>query len=137
MPLQSFTSLQSLPQRPSSIYYTDDANAEHHTPSFTSTASAIPNQDKKKKGVDIYESDERGISHTDSRYSHLNWPLFLFAVTAAVSSVNYGWVIGSINIPALVIEECADGPETWTHGFPSCIPMSSTLWGLVVGLTPL
>ncbi|KAJ2346657.1 Bifunctional purine biosynthesis protein PurH, partial [Coemansia erecta] len=42
-----------------------------------------------------------------------------------------------INIPALVIEECADGPETWTNGFPSCIPMSSTLWGLVVGLTPL
>ncbi|KAJ2717815.1 Bifunctional purine biosynthesis protein PurH [Coemansia sp. D1744] len=116
-------------QRPSSLYRTSSAAA-----SFASTS---PTSNGKKKGVDIYEADEQGVSPTDSRYSRLNCPLLLFAITAAISSINYGWVIGSINIPALVIEECADGPVAWTNGFPSCIPMSSTLWGLVVGLTPL
>ncbi|KAI8322958.1 general substrate transporter, partial [Martensiomyces pterosporus] len=61
----------------------------------------------------------------------------LCASIAALSSINYGWVIGSVNIPSLVIQECSGGPETWRDGFPSCIPMSSTLWGLVVGFTPL
>ncbi|KAJ1805516.1 Bifunctional purine biosynthesis protein PurH, partial [Coemansia sp. RSA 2523] len=116
-------------QRPLSLYRTSSAAA-----SFASTS---PTSNGKKKGVDIYEADEQGVSPTDSRYSRLNCPLLLFAITAAISSINYGWVIGSINIPALVIEECADGPVAWTNGFPSCIPMSSTLWGLVVGLTPL
>ncbi|KAJ2560801.1 Bifunctional purine biosynthesis protein PurH [Coemansia sp. RSA 1822] len=116
-------------QRPSSIYRTNSTAA-----SFASTS---PASNGKKKGVDIYEADEQGVLPTDSRYSRLNRPLLLFAITAAISSINYGWVIGSINIPALVIEECADGPVTWANGFPSCIPMSSTLWGLVVGLTPL
>ncbi|KAJ2144463.1 Bifunctional purine biosynthesis protein PurH, partial [Coemansia sp. RSA 678] len=116
-------------QRSSSLYRTHSTAA-----SFASTS---PASNGKTKGVDIYEADEQGVSPTDSRYSRLNCPLLLFAITAAISSINYGWVIGSINIPALVIEECADGPVTWTNGFPSCIPMSSTLWGLVVGLTPL
>ncbi|KAJ2497661.1 Bifunctional purine biosynthesis protein PurH [Coemansia sp. RSA 1972] len=116
-------------QRPSSIYHTNSA--------ASSFASTSPASNGRKKCVDIYEADEQGVSPTDSRYSRLNWPLLLFAITAATSSINYGWVIGSINIPALVIEECADGPATWTNGFPSCIPMSRTLWGLVVGLTPL
>ncbi|KAJ1834964.1 Bifunctional purine biosynthesis protein PurH [Coemansia sp. RSA 2711] len=122
----------SQPTRPESIYHAPAAAGS--TPSFTSTTSAA---NAKLKDFDVAEGDERGISHTDSRYSHMNRPLLLFAITAAISSINYGWIIGSINIPALVIEECAGGPQTWTHGFPSCIPMSSTLWGLVVGLTPL
>ncbi|KAJ1960211.1 Bifunctional purine biosynthesis protein PurH [Dipsacomyces acuminosporus] len=54
-----------------------------------------------------------------------------------MSSVNYGWVIGSVNIPGLVIQDCSSGPRTWKSGFPSCVPMGSTLWGLVVSLTPL
>ncbi|KAJ2702177.1 Bifunctional purine biosynthesis protein PurH [Coemansia sp. IMI 209128] len=86
---------------------------------------------------EILEGDERGISRLDSRYSRLNRSLLLCAIAVALSSINYGWVIGSVNIPALVIEECSDGPETWTSGFPSCIPMGSIMWGLVVGLTPL
>ncbi|KAJ2493085.1 Bifunctional purine biosynthesis protein PurH [Coemansia sp. RSA 2050] len=85
----------------------------------------------------ILEGDEGGISRIDSRYSRLNRSLLLCAIAVALSSINYGWVIGSVNIPALVIEECSDGPETWTSGFPSCIPMGSIMWGLVVGLTPL
>ncbi|KAJ2356770.1 Bifunctional purine biosynthesis protein PurH [Coemansia erecta] len=120
------------PTRPESIYHAPALAGS--TPSFTSTTSAT---NGKTKDFDVAEGDERGISHTDSRYARMNRALFLFAVTAAVSSINYGWIIGSINIPALVIEECAGGPQTWTSGFPSCIPMSSTLWGLVVGLTPL
>ncbi|KAJ2850747.1 Bifunctional purine biosynthesis protein PurH [Coemansia brasiliensis] len=120
------------PTRPASIYQVH--GAIESTPSFTSTTSA---NEAKTRDFDIAEGDERGISHTDSRYSRMNRWLFLFAVTAAISSFNYGWVIGSVNVPALVIEECADGPETWTNGFPSCIPMSNTMWGLVVALTPL
>ncbi|KAJ2083189.1 Bifunctional purine biosynthesis protein PurH [Coemansia sp. RSA 988] len=127
-------SLPSQPQRPASIYHAVDRSANQSTPSFTSTAST--NNDKNKD-FDVGEADERGVSHVDSRYSRLNRPLLLCAIVAAISSINYGWVIGSINIPSLVIEECAGGPETWTNGFPSCIPMNSTLWGLVVGLTPL
>ncbi|KAJ1762350.1 Bifunctional purine biosynthesis protein PurH [Coemansia sp. RSA 1807] len=120
------------PVRPESIYHMPVASGS--VPSFTSTTSAT---NGKPKDYDMAEGDERGLSHTDSRYARMNRALFLFAATAAVSSINYGWIIGSINIPALVIEECAGGPMTWTNGFPSCIPMSSTLWGLVVGLTPL
>ncbi|KAI9500277.1 general substrate transporter [Coemansia spiralis] len=112
------------------------------TPSFADTTSAanesISDSKKHNKARSIiFESDESGIAHTDSRYAHLNRSLILCAIVAAISSINYGWVIGSINIPAQAIEQCAIGPETWTNGFPSCIPMSSTLWGLVVGLTPL
>ncbi|KAI7827863.1 general substrate transporter [Kickxella alabastrina] len=80
---------------------------------------------------------ETGVPHNDSRNSPLNKPLLLSAMVAALSSINYGWVIGSVNIPSQVIEKCSGGPETWSNGFPSCIPMSSTLWGLVVGLTAL
>ncbi|KAI9469529.1 Bifunctional purine biosynthesis protein PurH [Coemansia sp. RSA 989] len=124
--------LPAQPTRPVSIYHASDAIGS--TPSFTSTTSA---NEAKIRDFDIAEGDERGISHTDSRYSHMNRWLFLFATTASISSINYGWVLGSVNVPALVIEECADGPETWTNGFPSCIPMSNIMWGLVVALTPL
>ncbi|KAJ2803412.1 Bifunctional purine biosynthesis protein PurH [Coemansia guatemalensis] len=131
---QTESTLPSQPQRPASIYHAADRSANQSSPSFISTIST--NNDKNKD-FDVGEADERGISHVDSRYSRLNRPLLLCAIVAAISSINYGWVIGSINIPSLVIEECSGGPETWTNGFPSCIPMSSTLWGLVVGLTPL
>ncbi|KAJ1836432.1 hypothetical protein LPJ70_006136, partial [Coemansia sp. RSA 2708] len=97
----------SQPTRPESIYHAPAAAGS--TPSFTSTTSAA---NAKLKDFDVAEGDERGISHTDSRYSHMNRPLLLFAITAAISSINYGWIIGSINIPALVIEECAGGPQT-------------------------
>ncbi|KAJ2701838.1 Bifunctional purine biosynthesis protein PurH [Coemansia sp. IMI 203386] len=108
--------------------------ANTSTPSFSSTESIC---DTKKGKYIAAESEETGIAVNDSRNAHLSRPLLLCAMVAALSSINYGWVIGSVNIPALVIEECSSGPETWKNGFPSCIPMSSTLWGLVVGLTAL
>ncbi|ORX74240.1 general substrate transporter [Linderina pennispora] len=77
------------------------------------------------------------LSGEDSRGSHMNRMLFACASVAALSSINYGWVIGSVNIPSLVIQECSSGPEEWKAGFPSCLPMGSTLWGLVVAFTPL
>ncbi|KAJ2162217.1 Bifunctional purine biosynthesis protein PurH [Coemansia sp. RSA 552] len=120
----------SQPARPESIYHAT-ATAQADANSFTSTASGGNDKDKN------FAADEQGISHADSRYARMNRWLFMYAVIAAVSSVNFGWVLGSINVPALVIEECAGGPLTWKAGFPSCIPMSNTLWGLVVGLTPL
>ncbi|KAJ2557795.1 hypothetical protein EV175_001134, partial [Coemansia sp. RSA 1933] len=91
----------------------------------------------KKDRSGLSEGDESGIAHTDSRYARLNATLLACAIVAALSSINYGWIIGSINIPAQIIEQCSTGPQTWTSGFPSCIPMNSTIWGLVVGLTPL
>ncbi|KAJ2750638.1 Bifunctional purine biosynthesis protein PurH [Coemansia pectinata] len=110
----------------------------HNTVSSSSSRRNSGNYLDSKKGKPaILEGDEKGISRTDSRYSRLNRSLLLCAIAVALSSINYGWVIGSVNIPALVIEECSDGPETWTNGFPSCIPMGSIMWGLVVGLTPL
>ncbi|KAJ2777547.1 Bifunctional purine biosynthesis protein PurH [Coemansia javaensis] len=140
--------LPARPQRPASIYHA--AGGRQSTASFVSTASAAViaartgdggggGDDKKAAAKDctVTEGSELGISAVDSRYSSLNRQLLLCAMLAAVSSINYGWVIGSVNIPAQVIEQCSGGPETWTAGFPSCIPMGSTLWGLVVGLTPL
>ncbi|KAJ1731147.1 Bifunctional purine biosynthesis protein PurH [Coemansia biformis] len=124
----------ALPSRPASIHHAAGTGAGQSMPSLTTTASAT---DGKSKGFAIAEADEQGRARADSRYSRLNRRLLLCAVVAAISSINYGWVIGSVNIPAMVIEQCSDGPETWTSGFPSCIPMNKTLWGLVVGLTPL
>ncbi|KAJ2020145.1 Bifunctional purine biosynthesis protein PurH [Coemansia sp. S680] len=145
----------SLPTRPAN--YSASDNTAGSVPSSTSTSTrpidnhyidgpassrnsrinSSSNLDSKKDKPAILEGDEKGMSRTDSRYSRLNRSLLLCAIAVALSSINYGWVIGSVNIPALVIEECSDGPETWTSGFPSCIPMSSIMWGLVVGLTPL
>ncbi|KAJ1886074.1 Bifunctional purine biosynthesis protein PurH, partial [Coemansia sp. S17] len=138
----------SLPTRPAN--YSASDNTAGSVPSSTSTSTrpidnhyiespasnrnsrinSSSNLDSKKDKPAILEGDEKGISRTDSRYSRLNRSLLLCAIAVALSSINYGWVIGSVNIPALVIEECSDGPETWTSGFPSCIPMSSIMWGL-------
>ncbi|KAJ2713736.1 Bifunctional purine biosynthesis protein PurH [Coemansia spiralis] len=126
--------VMSQPQRPASISHAVDAGATESTASFSSTASG---NDAMAKTYALAEGDEQGRAHADSRDSRLNLPLLLCAIAAAVSSVNYGWVLGSVNIPAQVIEQCSGGPLTWSHGFPSCIPMGRTLWGLVVGLTPL
>ncbi|KAJ2857714.1 Bifunctional purine biosynthesis protein PurH [Coemansia erecta] len=126
------------PELPPSVHHAPNTRAmpvsNASTPSFNSTESIC---DAKKGKYIAAESDETGIAVNDSRNAHLNKSLLLCAMVAALSSINYGWVIGSVNVPALVIEECSSGPETWTNGFPSCIPMSSTLWGLVVGLTAL
>ncbi|KAJ2379118.1 Bifunctional purine biosynthesis protein PurH [Coemansia sp. RSA 2607] len=119
----------SLRDAPDALY---NPNANLSTHSFNSTESSVDT----KKGKYI-ASEIGGIVANDSRGSFLSKSLLLCALVAAISSINYGWVIGSVNIPALVIEECSGGPETWSGGFPSCIPMSSTLWGLVVGLTAL
>ncbi|KAJ1987326.1 Bifunctional purine biosynthesis protein PurH [Coemansia spiralis] len=128
------------PSRPASIYNASGEMAAS-TPSFANTTSSadksVNDRKPKKPNSTVSDESESGIAHNDSRYAHLNRPLILCAIVAAISSINYGWVIGNINIPAQVIEQCATGPKTWTNGFPSCIPMNSTLWGLVVGLTPL
>ncbi|KAJ1772033.1 hypothetical protein EV179_001364 [Coemansia sp. RSA 487] len=135
----------SMPSRPASIYYVSGGDMSASVAGFadtTSIANESFTEDKKPKSTKkprngITESNESGIAHADSRYARLNKVLLACTITAAVSSINYGWILGSINIPAQIIEQCSTGPQTWTNGFPSCIPMNSTLWGLVVGLTPL
>ncbi|KAJ1916151.1 Bifunctional purine biosynthesis protein PurH, partial [Coemansia sp. S17] len=56
---------------------------------------------------------------------------------AALSALNFGWCLGEPNIPEDIIKECVEGPETYINGLPTCLPMSSTMWGLVVGLVAL
>ncbi|KAJ2380173.1 Bifunctional purine biosynthesis protein PurH, partial [Coemansia sp. RSA 2559] len=138
----------SAPLRPASIYHASGESIPDSVADFADTTSIAnesiaddtkPKTPKKlKRGRNgLLEGDESGLAHADSRYARLNATLLGCAVIAALSSINYGWIIGSINIPAQIIEQCSTGPQTWTNGFPSCIPMGSTLWGLVVGLTPL
>ncbi|KAJ2657581.1 Bifunctional purine biosynthesis protein PurH [Coemansia sp. RSA 1200] len=145
----------STPLRPESVYHAPGHASSRgmmaSVASFADTTSvadeSIADDKKSKKSKKsmrpkatkdgLLEGSESGIAHADSRYAGLNRRLLMCAIVAAISSVNYGWVIGSINIPAQVIEQCSTGPETWTNGFPSCIPMRSIMWGLVVGLTPL
>lgn len=139
------SSSQQLPNPTSTTASTDAAAAAAGAAAAANDGSKYFSSEKRNRrhqkpnrgGGIVTETDENGIVRADSRHSHLNRALLLCAIAAALSSINYGWVIGSVNVPSLVIEECSDGPMTWTSGFPSCIPMSSTLWGLVVGLTPL
>ncbi|KAJ2061889.1 Bifunctional purine biosynthesis protein PurH [Coemansia sp. S146] len=56
---------------------------------------------------------------------------------AALSALNFGWCLGEPNIPEDIIKECVEGPKTYINGLPTCLPMSSTMWGLVVGLVAL
>ncbi|KAJ2766750.1 Bifunctional purine biosynthesis protein PurH, partial [Coemansia nantahalensis] len=128
------TSLPQQPQHPALINHPSDAKATQ------STASLVGTESGSAAGAKVCiqaGDDESGCVPADSRYSRLNAPLLLCATVAAISSVNFGWVLGSVNIPAQAIEQCSGGPLTWSHGFPSCIPMRRALWGLTVGLTPL
>ncbi|PIA18228.1 general substrate transporter, partial [Coemansia reversa NRRL 1564] len=56
---------------------------------------------------------------------------------AALSSLNFGWCLGEPNIPEYTIKDCVEGSKVYVNGFPTCLPMSSTLWGLVVGMVAL
>ncbi|KAJ2604140.1 Bifunctional purine biosynthesis protein PurH [Coemansia sp. RSA 1722] len=55
------------------------------------------------------------------------------ALLAAIGSFNFGWNIGSVNIPGDVLQNCVTG-EKYYGRFPSCIGVSSgTVWGIIVG----
>ncbi|KAJ2804808.1 Bifunctional purine biosynthesis protein PurH [Coemansia furcata] len=52
---------------------------------------------------------------------------------AAIGSFNFGWNIGSVNIPGDVLQNCVTGRKYYGP-FPSCIFVgSNTVWGVVVG----
>ncbi|KAI9501870.1 general substrate transporter [Coemansia spiralis] len=52
---------------------------------------------------------------------------------AAIGSFNFGWNIGSVNIPGDVLQNCVTGRK-YFGVFPSCIFVgSNTVWGIVVG----
>ncbi|KAI9505389.1 general substrate transporter, partial [Coemansia spiralis] len=58
----------------------------------------------------------------------------LFCVLAAsISSVNTGWNIAVPNIPNDIISKCAVALKHNINGLPSCVPVSSYIWGLAVG----
>ncbi|KAI9474691.1 general substrate transporter [Coemansia mojavensis] len=66
-----------------------------------------------------------------------NIPVILTAFAASLSSLNFGWCLGEPNIPEDAIKDCIEGAQTMIHGLPTCLPMNSTIWGLVVGLVAL
>ncbi|KAI8326481.1 general substrate transporter [Martensiomyces pterosporus] len=52
---------------------------------------------------------------------------------AAIGSFNFGWNIGSVNIPGDVLQNCVTGRKYYGP-FPSCVYVrSNTVWGIVVG----
>ncbi|KAJ2024671.1 Bifunctional purine biosynthesis protein PurH [Coemansia sp. S16] len=52
---------------------------------------------------------------------------------AAIGTFNFGWNIGSVNIPGDVLQNCVTGRKFYGP-FPSCIDVSSgTVWGIIVG----
>ncbi|KAJ2727831.1 Bifunctional purine biosynthesis protein PurH [Coemansia sp. D1744] len=57
----------------------------------------------------------------------------LCVLIASISSLNFGWNFGVINLPGDVITKCIAGPKHTILGLPSCLPASNIVWGLVVG----
>ncbi|KAJ2093718.1 Bifunctional purine biosynthesis protein PurH [Coemansia sp. RSA 1813] len=54
-------------------------------------------------------------------------------VLAAIGSFNFGWNIGTVNIPGDVLQNCVTGHKYYGR-FPSCIGISSgVVWGIIVG----
>ncbi|KAJ2604139.1 Bifunctional purine biosynthesis protein PurH [Coemansia sp. RSA 1722] len=52
---------------------------------------------------------------------------------AAIGSFNFGWNIGSVNIPGDVLQNCVAGRKYYGV-FPSCIFVgSNTVWGVIIG----
>ncbi|KAJ2765915.1 Bifunctional purine biosynthesis protein PurH, partial [Coemansia nantahalensis] len=52
---------------------------------------------------------------------------------AAIGSFNFGWNIGSVNIPGDVLQNCVTGRKYYGP-FPSCIFVSSNVaWGVITG----
>ncbi|KAJ1720129.1 Bifunctional purine biosynthesis protein PurH [Coemansia erecta] len=43
----------------------------------------------------------------------------------------------SPNIPEDIIKKCSEGPAVKINGLPTCLPMGSTMWGLIVGMVAL
>ncbi|KAI9506733.1 major facilitator superfamily domain-containing protein [Coemansia spiralis] len=73
----------------------------------------------------------------NSQACGFNIYVLLSAFAASLSSLNFGWCLGEPNIPESIIKDCVEGPEVFVRGFPTCLAMNSTIWGLVVGLVAL
>lgn len=72
-------------------------------------------------------------SMIDSRTISITKYQAFCAGLAAIGSFNFGWNIGSVNIPGDVLQNCVAGKKYYGP-FPSCIDVSSgAIWGIVVG----
>ncbi|KAI7835075.1 general substrate transporter [Kickxella alabastrina] len=70
---------------------------------------------------------------TDSRSLGVTGFQAYCTMLAAIGSFNFGWNIGSVNIPGDVLQNCVTGRKYYGP-FPSCIFVgSNTVWGVVVG----
>ncbi|KAJ2302497.1 Bifunctional purine biosynthesis protein PurH [Coemansia sp. RSA 2706] len=65
-----------------------------------------------------------------------NYQLFC-VLSASLSSLNYGWNYGTVNLPGDVITKCVAGASHSIGGLPSCLPASDIVWGLGIGMLPL
>ncbi|ORX67449.1 general substrate transporter [Linderina pennispora] len=74
---------------------------------------------------------------TDSRELGITKYQLFCALVGSLGSVGYGWDIGATNVPGDVISRCITSPLHWIGPFPSCIPMSPTVWGVIVSCMPL
>ncbi|KAJ2585532.1 Bifunctional purine biosynthesis protein PurH, partial [Coemansia sp. RSA 1797] len=69
----------------------------------------------------------------DSRSLGITGFQFYCMSLAAIGSFNFGWNIGSVNIPGDVLQNCVTGREYYGP-FPSCIFVgSNTAWGVITG----
>ncbi|KAJ2378132.1 Bifunctional purine biosynthesis protein PurH [Coemansia sp. RSA 2611] len=69
----------------------------------------------------------------DSRTLGLTFFQAYCMALAAIGSFNFGWNIGSVNIPGDVLENCVTGRKYYGP-FPSCIFVgSSVAWGVITG----
>ncbi|KAJ1914478.1 Bifunctional purine biosynthesis protein PurH [Mycoemilia scoparia] len=69
----------------------------------------------------------------DSRLLGVTKYQFFCSFLAALGTLNFGWNIGSVNIPGGVIQNCDAGPRRYNGHFPSCLPTNQYAWGVVVG----
>ncbi|KAJ2828735.1 Bifunctional purine biosynthesis protein PurH [Coemansia erecta] len=83
--------------------------------------------------VPAKEKDVGIMATVDSRTLGLTWFQLYCMGLAAIGSFNFGWNIGSVNIPGDVLENCVTGRKYYGP-FPSCIFVSSSVaWGVITG----
>jgi sugar porter (SP) family MFS transporter len=76
---------------------------------------------------------ETGVDVKDSRNVNWTWYTIFCAFSAALASFNYGYNIGVVNAPELVIRSCTGILDQDRHAsLPGCVPMSTVAWSFVI-----
>ncbi|KAI9490426.1 general substrate transporter [Zychaea mexicana] len=71
----------------------------------------------------------------DSREARYPVRTVLCVLISCIGSFSMGWTIGSPNLPAEATHSCANGDAHKSNpNFPDCLPMNSSMWGIVVSI---